>query len=91
LLSKPEPEPYFLFFFMQSSLLVSYTANEFLEEYVPTVSSVYSGTVMIKNQPYDCLLADTGGQEDYDLLRSLVYPQTECLPDLLLNCESSQP
>ncbi|KAF6775228.1 hypothetical protein AHF37_05724 [Paragonimus kellicotti] len=53
-------------------------------EYVPTVFDNYAVTVMIGGEPYTLGLFDTAGQEDYDRLRPLSYPQT----DVFLVCFS---
>ena len=37
----------------------------------------YAVTVMIGGEPYTLGLFDTAGQEDYDRLRPLSYPQTD--------------
>jgi small GTP-binding protein len=44
----------------------------------------YAVTVMIGGEPYTLGLFDTAGQEDYDRLRPLSYPQT----DVFLVCFS---
>ncbi|KAH8860054.1 Cdc42 like [Schistosoma japonicum] len=68
----------------KTCLLISYTTNKFPSDYVPTVFDNYAVTVMIGGEPYTLGLFDTAGQEDYDRLRPLSYPQT----DVFLVCYS---
>lgn len=60
----------------KSCLLISYCLKKFPEEYVPTIFDNYSVSLRIGEQNVNFLLFDTAGQEDYDQIRPLSYPQT---------------
>ena len=60
----------------KTCLLMTYTSDAF-PHYMPKQYSYYSANVMVDERQINLGLWDTAGQEDYDRLRPLSYPQTQ--------------
>ena len=68
----------------KTSLIVSYTTNGYPSEYVPTAIDTYDVVVQVDGEPVCFEMCDTPGQDDFDTLRPLCYPNT----DVFLVCFS---
>jgi len=60
----------------KTCLLAVHANGEFPSVYVPTVFENYSSDVTVDGVNYEVQLWDTAGQEEYDRLRPLSYPNT---------------
>jgi len=69
----------------KTTLLVSYTARAFLDDYVPTLFDNFSAIEEVDGQCINMILWDTAGQEDYTSLRTRMYKNT----DIFLLCFST--
>jgi len=68
----------------KTCLLIVFSKDEFPEVYVPTVFENYVADTTYEGKKVELALWDTAGQEDYDRLRPLSYPDT----DVILMCFS---
>ena len=66
----------------KTCLLIIFSKDQFPEVYVPTVFENYVADIEVDNKKVELALWDTAGQEDYDRLRPLSYPDT----DVILMC-----
>ncbi len=58
-------------------MLIAYSTDQFPEGYVPTIFDNYAVQLMVDGKPLQVGLWDTAGQEDYNRLRPLSYPDTD--------------
>ncbi|XP_030374383.1 ras-like GTP-binding protein RhoL [Scaptodrosophila lebanonensis] len=62
----------------KTCLLMSYIKNEFPIDYVPTIFDNFTTQTVVDNNEHKISLWDTAGQEVYENLRTLCYPNTKC-------------
>lgn len=63
----------------KSSMLHRLMSKDFTKSYRPTIFEHFEKDILIKNKPITLEIWDTAGQEDYDRLMPLNYPNTEIL------------
>lgn len=68
----------------KTCLLIVFSKDQFPQVYVPTVFENYVADIEVDQKQVELALWDTAGQEDYDRLRPLSYPDT----DVILMCFS---
>jgi Ras family protein A len=68
----------------KTCLLIVFSKDQFPEVYVPTVFENYVADIEVDGKQIELALWDTAGQEDYDRLMPLSYPDT----DVILMCFS---
>ncbi|CAD5220204.1 unnamed protein product [Bursaphelenchus okinawaensis] len=68
----------------KTCLLIVFSKDQFPDVYVPTVFENYVADTEVDGKQVELALWDTAGQEDYDRLRPLSYPDT----DVILMCFS---
>ncbi|KAM5125634.1 rho-related GTP-binding protein RhoC-like [Callospermophilus lateralis] len=68
----------------KTCLLIVFSTDQFPEVYFPTVFENYIADIEVDGKQVELALWDTAGQEDYDCLWPLSYPDT----DVILMCIS---
>ncbi|KAI0318054.1 signal transducer [Amylostereum chailletii] len=63
----------------KTCLLIVYAENRFPEAYIPTVFENYVTQVPFEGKTIELALWDTAGQEEYDRLRPLSYPESNVI------------
>uniref|UniRef100_A0A6B2LKE9 Uncharacterized protein n=1 Tax=Arcella intermedia TaxID=1963864 RepID=A0A6B2LKE9_9EUKA len=60
----------------KTSLLITFSTNIFPKDYLPTIFEGHGANIPFDGKTISLSLWDTAGQEEYDRLRPLSYPQT---------------
>lgn len=68
----------------KSALMFLYLKRVFQHEYRPTIVDDYEVKIVLNGESYTLSLFDTAGQEDWETLRVMAYPDT----DVILLCYS---
>jgi Ras-related C3 botulinum toxin substrate 1 len=68
----------------KTALLVSFVANAFPEQHIPTFFEHYSTQLLVEDQCIDLELWDTADQKVYQKIRSMTYPH----PSVFIVCFS---
>ncbi|XP_043836165.1 transforming protein RhoA-like [Dromiciops gliroides] len=63
----------------KTCLLLVFSKDQFPEEYLPTVFENYVADIEVDGKQVELALWDAAGQEDYDRLRPLSYPDTNVI------------
>jgi len=63
----------------KTCLLMVFSKDHFPEMYAPTVFENYVADIEVDGKQVELVLWDTAGQEDYDRLRPLSYPETDII------------
>ena len=60
----------------KTSMLIRYVQGTFPTDYIPTIFENYVKQIVIDKKAYNLQLWDTAGQEEYQKLRPMSYPET---------------
>ncbi|XP_073982526.1 ras-like GTP-binding protein rhoA [Rhodnius prolixus] len=63
----------------KTCLLTVFAHDKFLDKYVPTIFESYVADIEVDGKQVELSLWDTAGQEDYDRLRPLSYPESDII------------